>query len=409
MLVATAVMILGLAAGIAAAQLAGLRLTGVIIVPLSAVYLLKNFATFPVFTLSILAAYGSLWIVKRRLLLFGRTLFILSVSVGTVVLLLVFELIALGVGPGDEVAGFELLLSILPGIAAYNLHRLSSERRILDAVWSLATLLSLVVVGIGLVIAVGLSGLANFLPPVLLSSESDIAVAFGLTVADQPIPILASKEVIVALFIGGLIVSEMIRSRYGLRVAGVIVVPVVVLMSLRNAWMLPLWVLAAALTYAGIQLLHWWTLVYGRVLLSMSIIFGLFVAVSLAPVLPIRNGLLPFFVGVLAGVTSYNVHVLPRAERLPSVLVTGSVLVTTVALTRFVIVPPPAGLLTTVTGVHVAVGTLLLLPGLMVLYRFERRLPTARLVLDDTAFTLGNGRHQERRSENPGRGDRGGS
>jgi len=399
MLVATVVMILGLVAGIAAAQLAGLRLTGVIIVPLSAVYLLKNFATFAVFTLSIIAAYGSLWILKRRLLLFGRTLFILSVSVGTVVLLLVFELIALGVGPGGEVAGFELLLSILPGIAAYNLHRLSSERRILDAIWSLATLLFLVVVGIGLVIAVGLSGLADALPAVLLSSESDIAVAFGLAVADQPIPILASKGVVVALFIGGLVVSELIRSRYGLRIGGVIVVPVIVLMSFRNAWMLPLWVLAAALAYAGIQLLHWWTLVYGRVLLSMSIIFGLFVAVSLAPVLPVQNGLLPFFVGVLSGVSSYNTHVLPPTERLPSVLVTGSVLAATVALARLVIVPSPAGFLTTVTGVHVAVGTLLLLPGLVVLYRFERRLPTARLVLDDTAFMLSNGRSsQEGRS-----------
>ena len=73
MLIATAVTILGLLAGIAAAQLQGLRLSGVIIVPLSAVYLLKNFATFPVFTLGIVAAYTSLWIVKRRLLLFGRT------------------------------------------------------------------------------------------------------------------------------------------------------------------------------------------------------------------------------------------------------------------------------------------------------------------------------------------------
>lgn len=395
MLVATTVMILGLVAGIVAAQLRGLRLTGVIVVPLSAVYLLKNFATFPVFSLSIIAAYVSLWIVKRRLLVFGRTLFIIAVSTGAVVLVIVFELIALGFGPVGSITGFELLLSILPGIAAFNLHRLYDDRRVLDAVWSLATLLLLTVVGIGLVIAVGLTPLADFLPAVLLSSESDIALAFGLAVADEPVPVVASNQVVLALFLGGLLASELIRSRYGLRIAGVIVVPVIVLMSYRNWWMLPLWVVTAALAYAGIQLLHWWTLLYGRVLLSMSIIFGLFVVISLAPWIPIRNGLLPFFVGILGGVSAYNTHVVPPAERVATVLVTGTVFVAAVALSRLVIVPAQSGILTTVTGLHLALGAVLFVPGLVVLYRFEQHLPRSRLVLKDSVLGLAGEDHRE--------------
>jgi len=395
MLIATAVTILGLLAGIAAAQLQGLRLSGVIIVPLSAVYLLKNFATFPVFTLGIVAAYTSLWIVKRRLLLFGRTLFILSVAVGTLVLVVVFELVAVGFEPFGTVSGFELLLSILPGIAAFNLHRLSEEQRVFDAVWSLATLLFLVVVGIGLVIAIGLTPLADALPPVLLSTESDIAIAFGLAQASEPIPVVAPNWVVLGLFVSGLVVSEVIRSRYGLRIAGVIVVPVIVLVSFRNAWMLPLWLLTAALVYVGIQVLHWWTLLYGRVLLSMSVIFGLFVVISVTPMLSVRNGLLPFFVGILAGVTAYNVHVIPPAERLAAVLVTCSVLSVTFGLARVVVAPPPSGVLTTVSNTHLVLGVLLTVPGLVVLSRFERRLPRSRLRCDEQVLSLArNGRRQ---------------
>jgi len=46
MLIATAVLLCGLVAGTIAAQLYGLRLGGVLIVPLVAVYLLRSFRTF---------------------------------------------------------------------------------------------------------------------------------------------------------------------------------------------------------------------------------------------------------------------------------------------------------------------------------------------------------------------------
>lgn len=375
MLVATTLMLLGLLAGIIGAQLGGYRLGGVIVVPLVTVYFLRSFATFPVFVLSVIAAYVSLTLITRRLLLYGRTLFIISVIIGAVVPVLVFELLVDLVGLQSGLSQVEFVGSVLPGIAAYNYHRIDDDRRVMDMVWSLAVVLFLTVVGLGTVIFVGLTPLATVTPPVLLGSESDIAVAFGLAVDRPTLPIVASDALAVSLITVGTILSEGLRSRYGLRLAGVIVVPLVVLAAFRNQWMLALWVVTAATAYVSLRLLHWWTLLYGRVLLSMSVVFGLLAAISLTPMLPVRHGLLPFFVGLLGGVTAYNLHVVSPAERVANVAVTVSALVGVLAVARLFIIPPPSGLLTDVTAVHVLVGVYLLVPGVVVLYRFERTLP----------------------------------
>lgn len=376
MLIATAVMLLGLLAGVVVAQLRGLRLGGVIVVPLTAVYLLRSFQTAPIFLLSVLAAYVSLWIVKRQLLVFGRTLFIVAVVVGAFVPVAVFGF-ATG-GPLGSVTLVDFMLSIMPGIAAFNLHRLSQDDRILDALWGLATLLFLVVVGIALVIAVGLTPLADYMPPLLLGEQSDIANAFNLTVDGPSLAVITSRWELFWLFASGLVVSEVIRSRYGLRVGGVIIVPAVVLMSFRNGSMFPLWVVTTLLVFAAISFVHWWTLVYGRVLLSMSVIFGLFVALSFTPAFEAGHGLLPFFVGIFSGVTAYNVHVVPPVERPANTLVLLSVFVATTTFARLLITPPPGGFLTAVTAVHVVVGCLLFVPGLVTLVQFERRFPIHR-------------------------------
>jgi len=63
----TAVLLCGLVAGTIAAQLYGLRLGGVPIVPLVAVHLLRSFGTFPVFVLSTVAAYAPISYIKTRL------------------------------------------------------------------------------------------------------------------------------------------------------------------------------------------------------------------------------------------------------------------------------------------------------------------------------------------------------
>ncbi len=390
MLVATTLMLLGLLAGIIGAQLGGYRLGGVIVVPLVTVYFLRSFATFPVFVLSVIAAYVSLTLITRRLLLYGRTLFIISVIIGAVVPVLVFELLVDLVGLQSGLSQVEFVGSVLPGIAAYNYHRIDDDRRVMDMVWSLAVVLFLTVVGLGTVIFVGLTPLATVTPPVLLGSESDIAVAFGLAVDRPTLPIVASDALAVSLITVGTILSEGLRSRYGLRLAGVIVVPLVVLAAFRNQWMLALWVVTAATAYVSLRLLHWWTLLYGRVLLAFAFIVGLLVAISATTVVPVRHGLLPFFIGLLGGVTAYNVHLVSPAERRATALVTVGAVVAMTGLARLFIAPSEMGLLTTVTPWHLLLGGVLLIPAAYELYHLERIRPREDIESLDSLTTTGS-------------------
>jgi hypothetical protein len=371
MLIATTVVLVGLLFGIGAAQLGGLRLGGVIVVPLVSVYLLRSFATFPVFVASVAAAYVSIDVIKDRVLLYGRPLFITSVLIGTLVPVLVFDVLAVAAGIEVGLTNIEFIASVLPGIAAYNYHRMDANRRVLDMVWSLVAVLFLTVVGIGLIILVGLSPLADALPVMLLSPNSDIAVAFGLAVDQPPVPVIGSDIVTVGLAAFGIALSEWLRERYGLRIGGMVVVPLIVLAAFRNMWMLPMWVCATALSYVIIQLVHRLTLLYGRVLLALSIIIGLFVATAVVTIVPVRSGQLPLLVGILAGVSGYNTHVVPPAERRASVAVTVGALVILAIVARLFVVPPAGGFLQSVSTHHLAIAAVLLLPAIGELYRLE--------------------------------------
>jgi len=255
---------------------------------------------------------ASISYIKTRLPLYGRQLFVLSIFIGALVPVTIVELLVAGVGAETAITDVEFLGSVLPGIAAYNFHRLDTEQRVLDGVVSLAVLLFLVVVGIGLTFLVGLSPLAGTLPPLLLAPESDIALAFGLTVDRPPLPVITSNSLSLVLVLAGMAIAELVRFRYQLRVARIIVVPLVVLITFRNGMLLPVWMLATVGAYGSIQLVHWWTLLYGRVLLAFGIIVSILTTVSLVSVVPVIHGVLPFFVGLLGGVTAYNIHVVPQ-------------------------------------------------------------------------------------------------
>lgn len=376
MLVVTAVLILGLLGGIVAAQLRGLRMGGVVIVPLFAVYTLRTFGTFPVLVMSVIGGYVSVAVVKRRLFLYGRSLFVLSIVTSGLVPLVVYAFTHMGFGPVSAVDELGFIGGILPGIAVYNFHRLSPEERVLDAVWSLALLLLLVVVGIGLVIAVGLTPLATVAPPVLLGPDSDIARAFGLVVEGTTHPVLLPFPTELGLIGLGLGLSHVARQRLGLRLGGLIVVPLVVLFAFRNGLLLPLYVVATVVAYVGIQLLHSWTLLYGRVLLSMGVVFGISAIVSLVPSLSFANGLLPFFTGILGGVSAYNYHALGAPERRPSVLVTAGVFAMLAGVTRLFVTPLPSGMLVDVTPVHVLSGVVVVGLAAREIHRLESIRPT---------------------------------
>lgn len=376
MLVVTAMMLLGLIGGIIASQAEGLRLGGVIITPLFAVYTLRSFGTFPVLIASVVGGYVSIWLARRRFLLYGRLLFVFAVVTSALVPLVVYVFTILGFGPQGVIGDLGFVGSVLPGIAVYNFHRLPEEKRVLDAVWSMTVLLFLVVVGLGLVIVVGLTPLARVTPPVLLGAESDIARAFNLRLGDFSRPSILPFPKELGMLGLGLAISESVRYRWGIRVAGIIVLPLLVLFAFRNGSLLLTYGLAAVTAYVGIQFLHWWTLLYGRVLLSMGVSFGLLTMISIVPSLPFDHGLLPFFTGILGGVGAYNLHVVAPAERRASVLISVGVFVILAGIGKLFLTPLPAGILTQVGIWHLVVGGVLVLPATWEAYQFEKIRPS---------------------------------
>lgn len=376
MIAAGIVTVLGLLAGVVAAQLRGLRLGGVIVVPLLAVYCLRSFATFVVILTSVIGAYAALSIIKRRHFVYGRKLFVISILVGAVIPVTIVETYALWTGQSLPLSEADFLGSVLPGIAAYNFHRLEIDRRIEDALFSLATLLLLVVVGTGLVVLLYLSPFRETLPPVLLSPESDVARSLGIAV-DMSVPgKLGSITVVLMLITLGMILSEMFRKRYALRIGGVIVVPLLALFTLRNGELLGLAIVTGAAAYVGIQLIHYWTLLYGRVLLSMSQIVALLTCIAVVPFMNVATGLLPFFTTVLAGVAAYHLHVTAPAERRATIIVTAAMLCLFLTIARLLITPYETGLLQSPGMIHVAVGIGVFVAAARELYTLETIRPS---------------------------------
>jgi len=158
-------------------------------------------------------------------------------------------------------------------------------------------------------------------------------------------------------------------------VCGLIVLPLLVLLAFRNQSLLLTCLAAATAAYLAISVFHSWTLVYGRALLSMSMVFGLLTVISLTPLLPFENGLLPFLTGILGGVGAYNIQVTPPAERRSAVVVTTGAFVVLAAVARLLVTPLEAGILNEIGPLHVlGAGFVLALMGWEA-YRFERVRP----------------------------------
>jgi hypothetical protein len=67
--------------------------------------------------------------------------------------------------------------------------------------------------------------------------------------------------------------------------------------------------------YVGLKTVHYVTLLYGRVLISVATVTALVAVVPLALALPITRGLSAYFVAILAGVNAYSWHVTAPAQR----------------------------------------------------------------------------------------------
>lgn len=332
--------VLGLLGVAVITQFTGYRLGGTITVPVLAVYVLKNFLMLPVFVLSTVAAYLGLWYFKQRTLIYGRDELVAAILVGTSVPLGAFLLL--------NQLGFELSVvvfigSILPGLAAYNYHRIKPEHRRNDLLSGIGLLSVLVVLG-WLLVTPGLAErFGSLTPPVLFARTADIATYRGATVDVTTEPVIVPREIAAGLFAVGLVAAERLRDRFGVRV-GVITAVLVAIYAIASYWLVVMYVALFVVAFAFIQAANYATLRYGRVLLGLTIAVAHLVAVPLTLWLPTSRGLSAFFVAILAGVTAYNAHATAPYERRLVLPLQAVVFVPSLLVARLFGSPGPRGI-----------------------------------------------------------------
>nr|WP_237560501.1 poly-gamma-glutamate biosynthesis protein PgsC/CapC [Halapricum salinum] len=358
---------------------------GSITVPVLAVYTLKNFVMLPVFLSSAAAAFVGLWILRRRTLLFGRDELVAAMVIGTIVpVITLFFVLQLGI----DVGVIAFLGSILPGLAAYNYHRIKPEYRRNDILASVGLFIALTTLGWVLVSNGFARQFGTLTPPILFSSTADVAIFKGVAVSLDPESVILPREIVAGLFAGGLVLSERLRDRFGVRV-GIIGAVLLAIYALASYWLVILYVLLLALSFGFIQLSNYLTLRYGRVLLGVTVAVAIFATVSLTFVLPIERGLSAFFTAILAGVGAYNAHASAPFERrlvLPLQIV---VFVPALIVARLFSAPQPRGFPQELTLPVLGIAAVLWVAALGIAYWYTVSPPSEEEVLSASILSEG--------------------
>lgn len=378
MIAAVAITVLGLLLGIGIVQRTGLRVGGVIVVPLLAVYSLYTIAALPLFVLSTVIAYIGVGLIRNRTLIHGRQLLLASLGVGVTVPLIstvVFEIWPLF----DSLAEIAFIGTILPGIAAYNFHKIGTEDRLTDIAVSFGVLGGLMTFGAALVNPTLATSVSPGLTSILFTPSSDIAQFNGAVRGAVATATFLPREPTVLLLLAGLVASESAHSRWGVRTGGLIAVPLLVVLALTNVWTIPVYLAGLAVVYGAINLIHRQTLLYGRVLLSLGLVVSMLYVVVVAAVLSTVTGFLLYFTAILAGVGAYNYHMVAPAERLESAALAAGLFSALIAVTRVLVEPTEVGALATVSSIHIVVLGGSVIGACYAMYRLEqRRRPVAR-------------------------------
>lgn len=376
MIVAVSLTVLGLLIGIALVQLYGLRLSGVLVVPLFAVYTLYDFLALPAFVLGVVASYGGLSILHRRTFLFGRQLLLSSMVISMTVPLVAFEGLSLVGVHGLTLTEFTFVGSILPGVAAYNYHQLEPERRKEDVLMSIAALTGLIGLGAGLVNRTVAVQAGRSTPPVLFGQESDIAVYQGATVGEPMTVLGASFPLVFVAILVGMVASEGTYLRWGIRLNGIIAVPLLAFFALQSMWILPLYVVGVAVVYGAISYVHRATLLYGRVLLALGLAISIAGSIPVAIALPVASGLHLYFTAVLIGIGAYNLHRMPPEHRRTSITLSAAAFVVFVGTLRTLVTPAGTGILVDPGFLEFGLAGLVVVAGAISVARLERLRPT---------------------------------
>jgi hypothetical protein len=144
--------------------------------------------------------------------------------------------------------------------------------------------------------------------------------------------------VIVAVAVTGLgvLAVGVVTQLFGYRTGGTIAIPVVAVYSLKNALMLPIFLLSTLIAYFGLSVVKRRTLIYGRdeLLAAMAIGSGvpLAILVGFWTALPESLRSVVFIGSILPGLAAYNYHQIKPEFRRYDLLTTALLLVTLLAV-----------------------------------------------------------------------------
>jgi hypothetical protein len=382
MIIAATLVVLGLLAASLVTYTKGYRLCGVVIVPLLAVYTLIDFATLPIFALSGAMAFGAIAVIQRRRIQFNRGLLIPAILVG----MIAPAVYAAGLdayGSGGLAMDVAFVGSVLPGIAAYNLHRQDPDRRLTDLAATSGLLIALLAIG---TVAGRLwttppcwscqvlpHRLSWYVTPVILAEGTDVAPLLGLTYDGVQLAI-GTVSTVLLVIVAGILLSELPRYRWGIRPVGVISIALLALFALQSWVLLALYLIAFVIAYPLVTVIHRATLVYGRVLLSVGIVLGVLFGTITASLVGLEFPFSALMTGLLAGVGAYNLHVVPRSERPAAAAASAGVFVLVFGIARLLVTPQPSGLAADPTPWLVVVGVGVMVIVAAVLAQVERPL-----------------------------------
>lgn len=312
MIIAVSITAIGLLAVATLTQIFGYRLLGTITIPVLTVYALKNVIVLPVFGISTLLAYYGLKLLQERTLIYGRDELLAAIVIGSAVPLAV--LLTIGTVLTETLRTILFVGSIIPGLAAFNVHQLKPQYRKWDLVTAVTLFLGLFALGALLISPTLKPLIGTITPPVLFSETADIAQWRNAVVVEPIQPMVLDRLTNVSILGLALVASEGLRRRYDIRI-GVVAVGLLAVYVLASVWLIILYGLLFVITYTAVQLIHRDTLLYGRVLIGLSSAFSLVVTLPLVVALPIEHGLPAYFVAIFAGINGYSMHVTAPAYR----------------------------------------------------------------------------------------------
>ncbi|WP_135609905.1 poly-gamma-glutamate biosynthesis protein PgsC/CapC [Methanococcoides sp. AM1] len=311
MLLAVLLALIGIISVILLTQLFGYRLGGVIVVPVLAVYTCKNFLMLPLFLAGAIIAYLGLRYLQKKTMIYGRDELVATLLLGSVLPVIALFFMK---GVGYDLTDVVFFGSILPGLAAYNYSRIKPEYRLHDISASVCIFIGLLAAAWLLVDPAVSEAIGGLTPAILFSPTSDLAVLKNAAVDTYPAPAIIDRFSAFILFMFSLVLSEFVRKTAGIRV-GVVSMAILAIFSLENQWFFVLYFVNLFASFIGISLIQKATLLYGRNLIGLGTCISLLLTIPLALIFPISRGLSIFFLGLIAGLNAYNLHVTPPAER----------------------------------------------------------------------------------------------